>query len=210
MRRCSYARAMALSSRSEVTLDRWHGQILVLLTVLVALLFGAATASAAAPPAAETRVGAITPTVTTVVGVHECITAGQRPVRGPSQLQMAVGNCVAAEAGTDAASAARGGVYSLRDEVGNVVRTGRGKDLAARERAHFNDPELGDYRFNVEYRTDVYAEQRGLEQLLYDRYPGAQASNGGFNKIRGISPTNPNGAGYMQSAWGFLERLGGR
>ncbi|WP_425308290.1 Imm26 family immunity protein [Ammonicoccus fulvus] len=33
------------------------------------------------------------------------------------------------------------------------------------------DSVLGDYHFNTEYRTDVYAEQRGLEQMLYDRYP---------------------------------------
>jgi hypothetical protein len=71
-----------------------------------------------------------------------------------------------------------------------------------------NDPVLGDYRFNVEYRTDVYAEQRGLEQVLYDQYPGAQAANGGFNKIRAIGPSNPNLPSYMQSAWDFLERMG--
>lgn len=110
---------------------------------------------------------------------------------------------IAAETG-----AARGGVYSLRDEAGNVVRTGRTKDLAARESSHFNDPVLGDFQFNTEYRTDVYAEQRGLEQMLYDRYPGAQAANGGFNKIRGISRSNPNLDVYMQSGWGFLERMG--
>ena len=48
----------------------------------------------------------------------------------------------------------------------------------------------------------------GLEQVLYDRYPGAQVANGGFNRIRGISPSNPNLPSYMQSAWDFLERLG--
>jgi hypothetical protein len=118
----------------------------------------------------------------------------------------AIGDVAAGgDAATDMA-APRGGVYTLRDEAGNVVRTGRTKDLAAREASHANDPALRDYQFNVEYRTDVYAEQRGLEQLLYDRYPGAQAANGGFNKIRGISPTNPNFDFYMQSAWDFLER----
>jgi hypothetical protein len=70
---------------------------------------------------------------------------------------------VAAE---EEAALARGGVYTLRDEAGDVIRTGRTNDLAARESAHFNDPVLGDYRFSVEYRTDVYAEQRGLEQVL--------------------------------------------
>jgi len=39
---------------------------------------------------------------------------------------------------------------------------------------------LGQFEFQVEYGTDVYAEQRGLEQLLYDRYPKAQAA--GLNR----------------------------
>ncbi len=107
------------------------------------------------------------------------------------------------------AGQARGGVYSLRDEVGNVVRTGRSSDLAARQVAHANDPVLGQFEFQVEYRTNVYAEQRGLEQLLYDQYPGAQAANGGYNMIRGISPLNPNGPGYMQAANNFFAALEG-
>lgn len=46
------------------------------------------------------------------------------------------------------------------------------------------------------------------EQMLYDRYPGAWAESGGFDKIRGISPTNPNLDFYMQSAQDFLDRMG--
>jgi hypothetical protein len=90
----------------------------------------------------------------------------------------------------------------------NVVRTGRTSDLTARQAAHFNDPVLGDFQFNVEYRTDLYAEQRGLEQLLYERYPGARIENGGFNMIRGISPSNRNLDTYMQAAWDYLARPG--
>ena len=56
-----------------------------------------------------------------------------------------------------------------------------------------NDPALGQFEFQVEYRTDVYAEQRGLEQLLYKSYPEAQAANGGYNFIRAINPLNPEG-----------------
>ncbi len=100
-------------------------------------------------------------------------------------------------------------MYSLRDpETGEVLRTGRSGDLAQRAVQHANDPVLGDLEFQVEYRTDVYAEQRGLEQMLYDRYPGAQLENGGFNKIRAISPSNPNLPTYMQAAQDFLDRLG--
>lgn len=62
-------------------------------------------------------------------------------------------------------------MYTLRDEAGNVVRTGRSSNLAAREAVHFNAA-LGHFEFQVEYRTDVYAEQRGLEQMLYDQFPG--------------------------------------
>lgn len=100
-------------------------------------------------------------------------------------------------------------MYTLRDEVGNVVRTGRSANLAVREQQLADDLVLGQYEFQVEYRTDVHAEQRGLEEVLYDRYPGAQAANSGYNVIRAISLRNPNRAGYMQAAYGYLERLAG-
>ncbi|MGH9123475.1 MAG: hypothetical protein ACRDZ8_01970 [Acidimicrobiales bacterium] len=92
---------------------------------------------------------------------------------------------------------------------GRVSRRHVVTELEARRLAHANDPVLGDYRFNVEYRTDVYAEQRGLEQTLYDQYPAAQSESGGFNKIRGISPSNADLPFYMQSAQDFLDALGG-
>jgi hypothetical protein len=115
----------------------------------------------------------------------------------------------AKSAAGEATSVARGGVYSLRDGAGNVVRTGRSNDLAAREVAHANDSVLGDFTFRAEYRTDVYAEQRGLEQVLYDNNPGAMAINGGFNKIRGISLSNPRLGEYMKAAEDFFARQGG-
>jgi hypothetical protein len=59
-----------------------------------------------------------------------------------------------------------------------VVRTGRTKDFEARELAHASDPVLGKFEFNPEYYTDNYAEQRGLEQLLYERHPEAQFQHG--------------------------------
>jgi len=74
---------------------RRRALLLTVLVALVALLFGTVTASAAALPAAETRVGAIAPGVCRIVGVHERITAGQRSVRGPSQLQVVSGHGVA-------------------------------------------------------------------------------------------------------------------
>lgn len=94
------------------------------------------------------------------------------------------------------------------DPPGSVVRTGRTNDLAAREMAHARDPLLGNFEFQVEFRTDVYAEQRGLEQKLYDLYPGAQAANGGFNRIRAISPSNRNIETYTRAAEDYVERMG--
>ncbi|MEW1828970.1 hypothetical protein [Streptomyces sp. NPDC088196] len=58
---------------------------------------------------------------------------------------------------------ARGGIYTLRDADDNVVRAGRTNDLQRREREHARKDDTADYRFQVEYRTDVYKEQRGLE-----------------------------------------------
>ncbi|ATQ70957.1 RHS repeat-associated core domain-containing protein [Methylosinus trichosporium] len=73
----------------------------------------------------------------------------------------------------NAATTARGGAYVLRDVEGTVVRSGRTNDLARREAEHLRDPNLAEYQFQPAYRTDVYAEQRGLEQILHDRYgPG--------------------------------------
>jgi hypothetical protein len=100
-------------------------------------------------------------------------------------------------------------VYTLRDDAGNVVRTGRSSDLAVRRLQLANDPTLGQFRFQVEYGTDVYAEQRGLEQMLYDQYPEAQAANGGYNVIRAVSPLNPNMPAYMQAAYDYLQQLTG-
>jgi hypothetical protein len=129
-------------------------------------------------------------------------------VAGSPELLLGVGRMTAGSRLTEAVAPARGGVYTLRGLGNDVVRTGRTSDLAARRSALARDPILGPYEFSVEYRTDVYAEQRGLEQVLYDRYPGAQIGAGGFNKIRAISPTNPNLEDYVQAARDYLAALG--
>ena len=71
--------------------------LLAAFPALAALLLPAAPASAASSPAAEKGVGAISTESILTVGVHESIRAGQHPVRGPSQLQLVSGHCVAAE-----------------------------------------------------------------------------------------------------------------
>jgi hypothetical protein len=45
--------------------------------------------------------------------------------------------------------------------------------------------------------------------MLYDQNPSAQAMNGGFNYIRGISLSNPNLAEYLQAATAHIAGLGG-
>jgi len=92
---------------SQPPTRRWLVLLLAALAALAPLLFGAGTASASGLPAAQTRVGVSTLAAPEVVGVHECITAGQHWVRGPSQLRLASGHCVAAE-GADATATTLG------------------------------------------------------------------------------------------------------
>ena len=92
------------------------------------------------------------------------------------------------------AQQAKGGTYKLVDpETGQVVRTGRTKNLAQREGQHARDPELSDYKFEVDRRTDKYAQQRGREQIIHDQYDPP------LNKIRPIRPDNPNRQKYLDA-----------
>ena len=99
---------------------------------------------------------------------------------------------------------ARGGVYLLRDvETGQVMRTGRTGDLAVREAQHARDPLLKDYKFEAVYRTDVYAEQRGLEQEL------DWIHNPPLNYINPIRPNHPLLHEYLDAAWNYLNKVQG-
>jgi hypothetical protein len=51
---------------------------------------------------------------------------------------------------------------------------------------------------------DVYAEQRGLEQMLHETY------NPPLNKIGGIDPKNPRLPEYREAAQQYLQRQGGQ
>lgn len=116
-------------------------------------------------------------------------TAGRAGVRG------------LANAGDDLA---QGGVYALRDPVtGQVVRTGRTNNLLRRQGEHFRDSRLSDFEFEVVARTDVYAQQRGLEQFLHDAY------NPALNRLNPISASHPNRGWYLSEAERFLARYGG-
>jgi hypothetical protein len=104
----------------------------------------------------------------------------------------------------ESAAQARGGVYVLRDPAtGKVMRTGRRANLAQREAQHLRDAALKNFEFETVYRTDIYAEQRGLEQILHDTH------NAPFDFINAIGPRNPNLDGYLDAAKKFLARLAG-
>jgi predicted GIY-YIG superfamily endonuclease len=110
----------------------------------------------------------------------------------------------AAKAGEEASKAAKGGVYTLRDEGDNVVYVGRSNNLARREGEHALDEVKGKYRFNKEFETDVYAEQRGLEQMVYE-----EAGAPSLNKILPISMQNKSLGDYLDAADRFLSAFGG-
>jgi hypothetical protein len=91
--------------------------------------------------------------------------------------------------------AARGGTYLLRDpETGQIMRTGRTKDLERRAKEHRRADETADLEFEVDRRTDVYAEQRGREQILHEKYRPP------LNKIAPICSKNSRRQGYLQAA----------
>jgi hypothetical protein len=92
-------------------------------------------------------------------------------------------------------------VYLLRDaETGQVMRTGRTSDLLKRELQHARDPALSSYDFEPVFSTDVYAEQRGLEQMLHDTY------NPPLNFQNPIYEFNSNRAAYMNAARRYLTQ----
>ena len=95
---------------------------------------------------------------------------------------------------------AEGGVYLLRNaENGQVMRTGRTGNLVRREAEHFRDPSLKDYEFEPIHRTDVYSEQRGLEQEL------DWVHNPPLNFKRPIDPTSDNLLKYLRAANDYLD-----
>jgi hypothetical protein len=87
---------------------------------------------------------------------------------------------------------ARGGVYAWVNRDGRVEYVGRTNDIQARRQDYRNDPRFRGMTFRELAQTNVYAEQRGLEQRAIDRY-GARSVTGrpDQNRIEGISPNNP-------------------
>ena len=100
----------------------------------------------------------------------------------------------------DSVEYVKGGTYVLRNEVDDVVRSGRSNDLTRRQKEHLRDTDLKDYTFEPVHRTDVYNEQRGLEQVLHDTYKPP------LNKVRPISLTNIRLPQYLDTADNFLNK----
>jgi len=82
-----------------------------------------------------------------------------------------------------------------------VQYVGRTKDLARREAEHWRDPVRQQFEFEVDWRTDDYAVQRGREQMLYDLYQPP------LNRVRPISLRNPRLEEYLNAARRFGEEL---
>lgn len=89
----------------------------------------------------------------------------------------------------------KGGTYVLLDpKTGRVLRTGRTRDLERRRKEHRRDPQTRPLNFRVDRYTDSYAEQRGREQFLHERYLPP------LNQIQPISPKNPRRQKYLDAA----------
>ncbi len=87
----------------------------------------------------------------------------------------------------------RGGTYLLvKPKTGEVVYNGRSNDLRRREGEHGRSPELGRFEFRVDKRTDDYAQQRGREQIVHERYQPP------LNRREPISPSNPRRDDYLR------------
>jgi hypothetical protein len=112
-----------------------------------------------------------------------------------------IGGAAARRAATALANEARGGAYLLRHPgTGQVMRTGRTKSFIRREAEHLQHPTYKQFKFERVFSTDIYAEQRGLEQYLHDLH------NPPFNFRTPIHINNPRRQEYLDAARRFLNR----
>lgn len=91
----------------------------------------------------------------------------------------------------------------LSNPEGQIVRVGRTNDLLRREGEYYRDPNYFDLKYKPEFYMDDYGTQRGLEQMLYDRYQPP------MNRNRPIRLGNSNSPNYMNAALQFLLDLFG-
>jgi len=79
------------------------------------------------------------------------------------------------------------------------MRTGRTNNLLRREAEHGRDAVLKEFEFEVIDRTDSYAQQRGLEQLLHEVHHPP------LNYQEPISSIYPRRQKYLDAAQSFLQ-----
>ena len=91
---------------------------------------------------------------------------------------------------------AKGGTYMLKDaeRSGEVAKVGRSNDLGRRRSELARNPETKGLDFKVDKRTDSYAQQRGREQIIRDKYKPR------LNKINPIYPKNPKREEFLKAA----------
>jgi len=92
----------------------------------------------------------------------------------------------------------KGGIYTITNPDGAVVRVGRTGNFDAREGQYARDANYFDLKFNEVINSDNYAVQRGMEQILIDEY------NPPMNVYNGISPQNPNAGTYFRAALDYI------
>jgi len=98
------------------------------------------------------------------------------------------------------AARAKGGTYLLKDpETGQVMRTGRTNDHERRRSEHKRHPETKPLDYEPVYKLDDKNTRRGLEQILHDEHQPP------LDKIRPISPDNPNRDKYLKAARSYLK-----
>jgi len=101
---------------------------------------------------------------------------------------------------TEEAARAKGGVYILRDpRSGEVMRTGRTNDHDRRRSEHERHPETKPLKYEPVHEVNDKNARRGLEQLLHDEHQPP------LDKIRPISPANPNRDKYLKAARSHLK-----
>ena len=89
--------------------------------------------------------------------------------------------------------------FTASKDTGDVVYTGRSKDLARRDRQHdrSKDPAKRGRDFVVEVRTNNRRAQRGAEEIIYTRL--RQRGQSGLNRIRPVALRNPNRASILRA-----------
>ena len=103
--------------------------------------------------------------------------------------------------GVRGAAKKQGGVYVWKKN-GEVIRTGRTKDLVRRAKEHAKKlKELGATMETV-FKTNSRNIQRGLAHILNQKH------NARLDKAREIASRNPNMSTYVRAARDFLRRQG--